>query len=481
MGVPRKSIEPWFKDSVEFYSHQVDGVRQMTKMRSVILADEMGLGKTMQSLAVFAWDVRRGYASKLIVVCPASLKRNWSREIRHYTRIPHVVLDGTPVKRQQQLEQFELLEGPKALVVNYEQVGQYVDRLNMNRFDMVIFDEAHYLKNPRTARTSACRQLDTRRSFLLTGTPVLNHVDELWTLLDRVSPGAWKTYHRFKSRFCVMGGYKDKQIVGVKNEHELNEGLNKVMVRRFAKDVLDLPPLTFQTKMVGLTARQQQLYDQAYGEMQMDLTDGSTQEIANGAVKFMRLRQICDTTATVEDTDLSQKLSLVVDDIVELAKSGRHAIVFTQWRAVIAALRHRVETQQFDVPVYEVHGDVAADARQDVVDEWSADKPGVILCMYQVAGVGLNMTKATAVLRVDKMPVPGQNDQAVKRAMRIGQEHRVQVIDYIVEKTVEHRIDDILEKKAKVHDLVLDADNNPIGNLMLAVMRADREEQAYSE
>ena len=118
----RKSLEPYIKDDIQYYPHQVEGIRQLARRKSFLLADDMGLGKSLQALTVFAIDVHRGWASTCLVVAPVTLKGNWSDEIEKFTRIQHMVLEGTPAKRNKQLLEFAELDGPKILVVNYEQV-----------------------------------------------------------------------------------------------------------------------------------------------------------------------------------------------------------------------------------------------------------------------------------------------------------------------------------------------------------------------
>src|SRR5690606_9626370 len=116
------------------------------------------------------------------------------------------VLDGTPKERREQLAEYRKATGPRILIVNYEQVVSHLTELKAIHFDTAIFDEAHYLKNPKAKRTEACLELYSRRSFLLTGTPMLNHVNELWALLHRIDPLQYPKYHRFVNRYCVYGG-----------------------------------------------------------------------------------------------------------------------------------------------------------------------------------------------------------------------------------------------------------------------------------
>ena len=456
----RKSLEPYIKDDIQYYPHQVEGIRQLARRKSFLLADDMGLGKSLQALTVFAIDVHRGWASTCLVVAPVTLKGNWSDEIEKFTRIQHMVLEGTPAKRNKQLLEFAELDGPKILVVNYEQVVSHRQALDAMMFDVAIFDEAHYLKNPKAKRTEACLEVYSRRSFMLTGTPMLNHVDELWSILHRIDPAAYPKYWSFLNRYAVYGGYKDKQIVGVKNEKELTERLQAVMLRRLKSEVLDLPEVQIIERRVDLTDEQRKLYDEVVNEMRLPRWDESEpDDIENALTKFLRLKQICATTFPFMEEDISAKLDQVVKDDLELLENGHRVVLFTQFRPVLACYAKRME--KYGYPIFQLHGDVKKESRSEIVKEWGMTKtPGVLACMLQVAGVGLNMTQGRHGAFVDKLFVPGLNQQAIDRLHRIGQSETqpVMIREYICRNTIENRVNQILRTKSKLFGEIVETD-----------------------
>lgn len=470
---PRKSLEPWIKDSVKYYDHQVDGVRKLSRMESFLLADDMGLGKTLQALTVFAIDVIMKRANQAIVVCPVTLKGNWISEIDVFTRFSRVELGRGPHRpgksnrplakaaRDKQLAEFAKISGPKILVVNYEQVVSHLSQLNRMGFDIAIFDEAHYMKSPGAKRTKACINLRASRSFMLTGSPLLNQVDELWTILHRIDPVMYPNYFTFRSRYCVFGGYKDKEIIGIQNENELTMRLQSVMLRRLKKDVLDLPDTQIIKRQVDLAPEQQKMYDEAIEELRITRVDDlSPLDIENGMVKLLRLKQICGTTATLlgPDHDVSSKLDLAINDAVELIGRGEKVIVFTQFREVQASYTRRL-LKATKAPIWELHGNVEQSMRQPTVDAWSAhDGPSVIVCMLQVAGIGLNMVAARYLQFLDKLFVPKLNQQAIDRAHRIGQNltEPVTVLEYIARDTIELRVEQINKTKTKLFNDVIE-------------------------
>jgi SNF2 family DNA or RNA helicase len=475
--VGRKSLEPYILDSVLYYPHQVDGIRELCKRKSFLLADDMGLGKSLQALTVFGVDVVRGWASTMLIVCPVTLKGNWADEIQRFTRFQFAVLDGSPTQRAKQLIQFAELNGPKILIINYEQVAPHKAELNAMNFDIACFDEAHYLKNHKAKRTQACLSVNSRRSFLLTGTPMLNHVNELWALLHRISPNEYPKYWSFLNRYAVFGGYKDKQIVGVKNEKELTERLQRVMLRRLKKDVLNLPEIQIIERRVDLAPEQREVYQQIVEDMRVARPeDMDDEDIENALTKFLRLKEVCGTTKKFTGVDISSKLDLAVADAIELLQNDYRPVVFTQFREVQECFATRLDKEAPEFDIWTLHGDVKMSDRVPIVREWSNDpKPGAIVCMLQVAGVGLNMTASRHAMFLDKLFVPGLNQQAIDRLHRIGQDETqpVQVFEYICRNTIENRVNQINRIKSKLFGEIVESDPGWKRKLLKAIMEDD--------
>lgn len=468
----RKSMEPWVKDSTHYYPHQIEGIRLLARRTSFLLADDMGLGKSVQALTVFAIDVVRGWGDKALVVCPVTLKGNWADELEKFTGFPFVLLEGTPKVRREQLQQFKSIEGPKVLIVNYEQVIAHEADLNRMKFDVAIFDEAHYLKNQKAKRTQACLRLNATRNFLLTGTPMLNHVNELWPLLHKIDPQEYPKYWHFVNRYAVFGGWKDKQIIGVKNEKELTERLQSVMLRRLKKDVLDLPEVQIIERRVDLLPEQRKLYDEIVNELQLTTVhDASPMDIENALTKFLRLKQICGTTLPFTGEDHSSKLNLATEDDLEIILNGNKIVVFTQFRDMQTAYVKRMEAQ--GVKVFQLHGDVKKPDRQPIVTEWTQyNGPAVICCMLQVAREGLNLVAARHGSFLDELFVPGLNQQAIDRLHRIGssKSQPVQIRKYICRNTIENRVQQILRTKKKLFGEIVESDPDWKKKLVQAIM-----------
>lgn len=470
MGLHNRGHLDKIYDQVDFYQHQVEGVRQMARMGSFLLADEMGLGKSLQALTVAAVDFERGYAKRIIIICPASLKWNWQDEMTAIdpdygvpkTSFSCMVLDGTPEERNAQLDAFEMYEYD-VLIVNYEQVGRHIGRLNALSFDIGIWDEAQYLKNPDSKRTQASMSLHVKRAFVLTGSPMLNQVNELWSLLHRILPAQFPDYKRFVNRYCVFGGYKGKSVTGVKNKEELLGLLDNVMIRRLKKDVLDLPPKQHIIRKVPLSPAQKALYDEAMDELKISTAEGmDDMELENALTKFLRLKQICGTSFDFTGEDHSSKMDLAEEMAQEIVLDGESEplVIFTQFRSIIALMRGRLE--KMGITCFEIHGDVPKEQRPAVVKRWGKfrdknGKAGVIIVGLVAGGVGLNMTYASKCIFLDKLFVPKLNEQAEDRLHRIGAVgETIQIFEIVCKGTIESRIESILKRKRRLFDTVVE-------------------------
>lgn len=453
----RYSLEPWILDSVQFYQHQADGIRDLSMRRSFILGDDMGLGKCLMSLTVFAIDVIRGWAETCIVICPPTLKGNWGDEIEKFTRIPYVILDGSPDERLVQMFKYMKIQGPKILIMNYEHAYLHEDVFKNWRFDIAIYDEAHYIKNPEARRTIAVLGINSRRSFMLTGTPFLNQVNELWCLLHRVDPERFPRYFSFVNRYCVRGEYGG--VVGVKNEAELIAHVHDRMLRRRKEECLDLPEILPINRRVDLYPEQMDLYQQIAEELRYTNLEGEEEEIDNALTKFLRLKQVCGTMLPFTGEDVSAKLDLAVEEDLEVLKDGRKLVTFTQFRHVQAAYIDRLK--KLDIPVFFINGDVPQLDRPKVAKECGkVEGPAVFTSIIRVGAEGLNLTWSRDMSLLDKDYTPGKMDQVVDRCRRIGADltQAIQVRDYVTRGTVENRIEQILRTKRKLFETLI---NNP--------------------
>lgn len=445
------------RSDVVLYPHQIEGISFLSRRQNWLLADEMGLGKTLEALIVAAYDADRK-PTRICVVATASLKYNWAAEIKKFTTFTYTVLEGSPTKRAKLLAGFDA----DVLIINYEQIKRHLDDLNALDFQIVMMDEAHYIKNPTSKRTKVTLKLLADRYFLITGSPLLNRVNELWTLLHRINPPEFPSYWRFRNRYCIYGGFGGHELIGVKNQKELHAALANYMLRRKKVDVLDLPEKQIIPVMVDLSPEQRRVYNEVWKEMTLTLPgDPDPMEIENALTRFLRLKQICSTTGNVGLPDHSIKLDRLeemVDEIVN--EAGESVVIFTQFRGTLAAVCERLAERK--IMHHQISGDTPPSARAPLVEAWATSTamgiPGALVCMLQVAGVGLNMTAASKCIMVDKLFVPKLNEQAHDRLHRIGTDltKPVQIFELIARKTIEQRIEAILRSKTALFDELIE-------------------------
>lgn len=414
---------------------------------------------SLQSLTVAAIDYEMGTAKRTLIVCPATLKDNWASEIEEFTNFRPLVCQGTKPQRVKQLAGFRTNNDHDILIVNYEQVIGHLEDLNACNIDILIFDEAHYLKNPKSKRTKACHKIAAKRSFLLTGSPMLNQPQELWGILHRINPKEFPSFWKFSQRHCAFGGFQAKQVVGVKNKVELLEILDRYMLRRLKKDMLNLPPKNFIQVRVPLSPLQARLYREAETELRLTIPgEPEPLELENALTKILRLKQITGTPATLGFEDSSIKLDAVIERTQLLIDEGEKVVIFTQFRGVLAAIEERLNKAK--IPVWTLTGDVPNAKRIPTVHEWRDSKDiGVMLSMFQVGGVGVDFTAASNMILVDKLYVPDLNNQAVDRCHRLSMDKTkpVNIWEFIAVKTVEDRVEKILKRKKKMITEVIDS------------------------
>ena len=460
----RKSLTK-IKDETDYYQHQVDAVRWAVRKPSFLIADEMGLGKSLSAATVAAVDFERGQARTILIVVPAFLRYNWLEELEKHTQYKVMVLAGTPVYRRAAVENFPH-SGFDVLIVSYDTLVNDKDYFDTVSWDIVIVDEAHYIKNPSSQRSKAVRMLRRRRGFLLTGSPMLNRPDELWALLNFMDPHRFKNRYQFRSRFCVMGGFKMKEIVGVKNKGELRGIMDEYMIRRLKRDCLDLPEKQIVRLKVDLHPDQKKIYDRMETELLLEIPDEPDPlEAENILVKMLRLKQICGTPAVFGFADDSYKLDKMMEMVLEFTRDDPDqqspVVVWTQFRGVMEYAAKRMIAA--GVPVWQLHGDVKQEHRMAIINEWAKTKdtnqPGVLLVMLQM-GLGLNLTAADKAIFIDSLYVPKLNEQAEDRIHRIGASTTkpVQIYYLITRGSVEERIEQILRSKRKLFNELIETD-----------------------
>ncbi|MEM8709808.1 MAG: DEAD/DEAH box helicase [Planctomycetota bacterium] len=478
LGRPRALEAPaGFEGSLRPY--QREGLGWLALLDEVglsgCLADDMGLGKTVQLLAYLALRRERhgpdgtGAAGHCLVVAPLSLVYNWLAEAARFTPgIP--LIDFTGPSRW---KRFEEAQPGSLLVTTYGALRRDALRLRDSEFDVAILDEAQAIKTRTSQTAKAARALRAKRRVALTGTPIENHLGELWSQLEFLNPGMLGAATAFER----MGASRGKADLIDEGRELLARALRPFLLRRKKADVLDdLPPKTEQVLRAPLQGAQKSAYAELSKYYRSELSKSKGQRRAekfedpnkldlNVLAALTRLRQ-CACHPGLVDTALraerSGKLDLVIPMLVDLTRRGSKAIVFSSYTRHLDRVRTRLETEH--VPYQVLDGKTRQ--RGELVRRFqSATEGTVFLISIKAGGAGLNLTAADYVFLLDPWWNPAVEAQAIDRAHRIGRTQPVHVYRVLTEDTIEARVVDLQAKKSALADEVLSGATSALADL----------------
>lgn len=425
---------------IKLRKYQREGVRRIDEAGGrALLADEMGLGKTIQAST---------YASRfqcVIVVCPASVKRNWEREIMYNLERSVEVLEGTKPPRHR------LTTPHSFIVVSYNLLHAWKKFLISLNADCVILDEVHYIKSRETQRYKVTKEICSTVPHIvaLSGTPLTNRPAELWTILNLLKPSKFKSFTEFARRYCEPvyrpWGWQYK---GATNLTELHKKLKPFMIRRLKSDVLDeLPSLQRVVQPIEIQDRHE------YQEASTDLIRWLAKENKRKASKAKRAEKLVRFGYLLR---LAAKLKFwsVVDWIDSFQENcDRKLVLFAKHKKIIRWLQDHYRSQSVAVT-----GELSSIKRQHAIDKFNKDKrTKLFVGQLEAAGTGINLQHgASDVAFVELSFVPALHTQAEARVHRMGQT-RGSLITYLVARgTVEENLCEILQKKQDVLDQVVD-------------------------
>ena len=419
-------------------SHQVESVEKLVKTKRFILADDMGLGKTTSTI-VAALETE---AKRILIICPASLKINWQREIENYTDRPTYICGS---KRY---------EDADFVIVNYDILKNFHDpkdrdksRILKSNFDLVIIDEAHYIQNKTAQRTKLINDFvkGVDRLWLLTGTPMTSRPMNYFNLLELIESPVAANWMAYVIRYCngyqfTVGNRKVWNVMGASNLEELRDRTSRQVLRRLKTDVLDLPDKIITPVYLRLKSKE---YEELMGEY-FQWYEKNPDESSSLTVQFTKLTKVRKVIA-------QEKINSTIELVENILEQDKKVIVFTNFTDSLNKIYEHFGKQA----VY-LDGSCSPAKRQHAVDEFqNNEKIKVFVGNLKAAGVGITLTAAEAVIMNDLSFVPSDHAQAEDRSYRYGQKSNVSVYYPIFENTIEGVIYDILNKKKNIFETVM--------------------------
>ena len=414
--------------------HQKEAIQKLVENKKFILADDMGLGKTTSTI-IAALEAN---SKKVLIICPATLKINWKREIENYSDKSIYIAEGKNFNTDADY-----------VIINYDIIKNFHDPKKKDdseilkaNFDLVIVDEAHYIKNGQAQRTKLINDLvkTVDRLWLLTGTPMTSRPMDYFNLLSLVDSPVSKNWMAYAIRYCQgyqfnVGGRKVWNITGASNLDELRERTAATILRRLKENVLDLPDKIITPVYLRLKSKN---YEEVMGEY-YDWYDKNPDESKSLTVQFSKLTKVRQIIA---DEKISQTIE-IAENIIEQDKK---VIIFCNFTDSLNKI-----IEHFGKSAVKLDGSMSKPERQRSVDEFQDNpKVKVFVGNIKAAGVGITLTSAEAVIMNDLSFLPSDHAQAEDRAYRYGQKNNVLVYYPIFENTIEGVIYDILNNKKQV-------------------------------
>ena len=424
-----------------------------------ILADDMGLGKTVQMLSVIVDYAKNKDRKPSLVVSPSSLTLNWQNEVKKFTnKLKTIVIRGTLQERKCLIENIKDYD---LVITSYDLLKRDIDIYKEKdyQFKYVIADEAQYLKNSNTKNAKAIKQIKADTRYALTGTPIENSLAELWSIFDFIMPGYLFTYRKFKNLY-------ETPIVKENDEkamQKLKMLIEPFILRRNKKEVLtELPEKTVTVMNNEMNEEQRNLYLNYLARAKQELAEqiklnGYENTHMQILAALTRLRQICcHPSLFIEGyKDGSSKLDQCIEIIQDAITGGHKILLFSGYTSMFEIIEK--ELKKRNIVYFKLTGSTKVDDRIKLVDEFNENPEiKVFLISLKAGGTGLNLTGADMVIHYDPWWNVSTENQATDRAYRIGQKNNVQVYKLITKNSIEEKIYELQEKKAKLADNMLD-------------------------
>ncbi|MEA3332094.1 MAG: DEAD/DEAH box helicase [Pseudomonadota bacterium] len=441
----------------ELFPYQKEGVEFALGKRGVIIADEMGLGKTLQAITVAIMKKELFGFKKTLVICPASLKYQWKKEIEKFSSEKALIIEG------HKKERYQLYKNSDAffLIANYEAVLRDVTVIKNYPPDLIVLDEAQRIKNYETKTASAVKSIPRKHALVITGTPIENRLIDLYSVMNFVDPELLAPLWEFSMQHCYFDKSKKNKITGYFNLQSLKERLNEVVIRRRKKEVMaQLPELTEITVPIQLSQEQAEMH--AGFAQSLSIYINKKHKTIYDMQRIFQLltsmRMVCNSTYLIDkETNISPKLNELEEillDKLDIIGQKRKVIIFSEWTTMQHLIENFLKSKK--IGFVSLSGKVAVKNRGKLIDEFGENPDCLVFLSTEAGGSGLNLQMADTVINFELPWNPAKKNQRIGRIHRIGQKNRnLTVFNLVSIGSIEERIASGIVVKEALFDAVL--------------------------
>jgi len=438
------------------YAYQQEGMLHLAFTGRALLADEMGLGKTVQAIAACELLRQTKGIRRVLVISPASLKGEWEEQITKFTALPSRIIQGPRAKRLRQYEEAVFFS-----LANYEQIRSDIQDINtILAPDVIILDEAQRIKNWQTKTAMSVKRLKSRYAFVLTGTPVENRIDEIYSIVQFLDPYLFGPLFRFNRAYYQLD--EKGRPIGYKNLDRLHEKLRPVMLRRRKEEVEgQLPRRQENSYFVPMHKEQMLRYEEYEHQVARLAALAPKRPLTKEEMERLQralacMRMLCDTPYILDQScRISPKLKelgTILDEILE--DGDNKIIIFSEWERMLELVRHQCDERGLGFALHT--GQIPQPKRRAEIHRFKKDPACRLFLSTDSGSVGLNLQSANIVINLDMPWNPAKLEQRIARAWRKHQKRSVQVINLVAENSIEHRMLTLLDQKRALAEGVVD-------------------------
>ncbi len=444
------------------YPYQKEGIRFAFEKGKSIIADEMGLGKTVQAIGAAELLRKSGLVSSVLIICPTSLKYQWQKEIEKFTDSSAVVIEGNPIRRAQMYKEDAFYK-----IVSYHAMNRDVRMKGEMYAECIIMDEVQRLKNWNTQIARSARHIHSDYSIVLSGTPLENKLEELYSVMQLVDQYCLGPYYKFIEKTTVRD--ETGKVLSYRNLNMVSEKIRSRLIRRRKVDVsLQMPHRTDKLLFVPMTPQQREMHDEWKTAVAQIVFKWKRMHFLSETdrrrllLMLNQMRMVCDSTFILDQkTRFDTKVEETMNILKDLFESGdEKVVIFSQWERMTRLIAGELDSA--GVRYSSLNGMVPSEKRKKLCDDFMEDPDCRVFISTDAGSTGLNLQVASLVINLDLPWNPAVLEQRIARIYRIGQKRSIQVINMVARDSFEERMLSTLNFKSSLFEGIFDGGNDTV-------------------